>query len=59
MPGDEVLKHLTHLPELKGDWRDSQKLKVIEKVYQQHCHPGAASSNSNGAAENHGGSADY
>jgi hypothetical protein len=33
--GCEVLKHLTHLPELKNDWSDKQKLQTIEKVYQE------------------------
>ncbi len=31
--GCEVLKHLTHLPELNATWSDEQKLAVIEKVY--------------------------
>ncbi|HBM15389.1 MAG TPA: hypothetical protein DD381_03455 [Lentisphaeria bacterium] len=35
----EVLKHLTNLPEIKEDWSDEKKLKVIEKVYQELSDP--------------------
>jgi len=31
----EVLKHLTNLPELKDEWTDEKKMKVIEKVYKE------------------------
>jgi len=42
-----VLKHLTSalsrgegaLPELKDEWSDAQKLKVIEKAYQELSNP--------------------
>lgn len=35
----EVLKYLTTLPELKGDWSDEQKLQTIDKVYQELSDP--------------------
>ncbi|MDO8281880.1 MAG: N-6 DNA methylase [Thermodesulfovibrionia bacterium] len=35
----EVLKHLTSLPELKDDWSDEKKMKVIEKVYKELSDP--------------------
>jgi hypothetical protein len=35
----EVLKHLIDLPELKDDWSDEQKIKTIEKVYQELSDP--------------------
>ena len=38
--GCEVLKHLTHLLELKDDWSDEQKWQTIEKVYKELSDPG-------------------
>jgi len=35
----DVLKHLTHLPELKDDWSDAQKLEIIEQVYREFSNP--------------------
>ncbi|MFH2108540.1 MAG: N-6 DNA methylase [Chrysiogenia bacterium] len=35
----EVLKHLTNLPELKDDWSDEQKMKIIKKVNQELSNP--------------------
>ena len=37
--GCEILRHLTHLPELKDNWSDEQKLVVIEKVYKELSDP--------------------
>ena len=37
--GCEVLKHMGNLPELKDDLSDEQKMKVIEKVYQELSDP--------------------
>jgi adenine-specific DNA-methyltransferase len=37
--GVEVLKHLTNLPELKGEQRDDTKLAIIEKVYKELSDP--------------------
>jgi len=37
--GAEVLKHLTHLPELKDNWIDEKKLKTIEEVYKELSDP--------------------
>jgi hypothetical protein len=35
----DVLKHLNDLPELKEDWTDEKKLKVIEEVYKKLSDP--------------------
>ncbi len=35
----EVLKHLSHLPGLKDEWSEAQKLATIEKVYQELSNP--------------------
>jgi hypothetical protein len=33
------LKHLTNLPELKADWSDEKKFKIIDKVYKELSDP--------------------
>jgi hypothetical protein len=35
----EVLSRLTNLPELIDDWSDENKLKVINKVYEELSDP--------------------
>ncbi len=37
--GCEVLEHLQHLPELKEEWDDANKLAVIEQVYRELSDP--------------------
>ena len=34
-----MLKHLTNLPELKADWSDEKKFKIIDKVYKELSDP--------------------
>ncbi len=35
----EIIKHLADLPELKDDWSDDKKLKIIEKFYKEYSNP--------------------